>query len=138
VSPRTQRSPLGRRSVLVLVLAVLVVPFGVPRFLAGGDSSSSVARTQARFFTKLCRDHGGTPATRTLTGSSTPHRVCTVGYGGQVYVMDAITPKGFDDDTAHFQRQGCELAEHEAGTARGGKRMRFVYHADTGVCEHRS
>ena len=137
MSPRTQHSTFGRRTVIVLVLALLVIPFGVPRFLAGGDPSASVARVQARFFTKLCRDHGGTPATRTLTGSTTPQQVCTVRYGGRLYVMDAITRKGFDDDTAHYQRQGCELARQEQAGARG-KRVRFVYHPDTGVCEHRS
>jgi hypothetical protein len=73
-------------------------------------------------------------------GAAAPERVCTVRYGSQVYVMDAITPKGFDDDTARFQRQGCSLARHEqaAAGARGATRASFVYHPDTGVCEHRS
>jgi hypothetical protein len=47
--------------------------------------------------------------------------------------MDAITPHGFDADTAQFQRAGCEQAQHTA--ARGET---FVYHPTTGVCEHRS
>ena len=140
MSPQAQGGGLAFKAGLVLVVAVLFIPFGVPRFLAGGDPSASVSRVQARFFTKLCRDHGGTPAVRSLTGSADSQRACTVRYGGQFYVMDAITPRGFDDDTARFQRQGCSLARHEqhGGGARGGAREAFVYHPDTGVCEHRS
>jgi len=134
-----QRGGLAFKAGLAIVLAVLVLPLGVPRFLAGNDTAAS-SRVAARVFTKVCRDHGGTPAARTLTGATAPERVCTVRYGGQVYVMDAITAKGFDADTARFQRQGCTLARHEQGAAgaRGGTRASFVYHPDTGVCEHRS
>ena len=53
--------------------------------------------------------------------------------------MDAITRAGFDEDTAAFQRQGCVQANDEAkAAAAGGTPHRtFVYHALTGVCEHR-
>jgi hypothetical protein len=61
--------------------------------------------------------------------------VCTVRYGDNVYRMDAVTPSGFDQDTAGFQRQGCEEAQREAKAA--GRGRTFVYHPDTGVCEHR-
>jgi hypothetical protein len=137
--PPARRSGRAFKVGVAIVLAVLIIPFGVPRFLAGNDTVAS-SRVAARVFTKVCRDHGGTPSTRTLTGTTAAQRVCTVRYGGQVYVMDAITPKGFDDDTARFQRQGCSLARQEqrGETARDGKGVLFVYHPDTGVCEHRA
>ena len=69
----------------------------------------------------MCRAHGGTPRPD----------ACTVRYGGRVYRMDAVTPAGFDEDAAHFNRLGCEHAELPA-------RSRFVFHADTGVCENRA
>jgi hypothetical protein len=124
----SRRAPLGgfaRRGWLLLVVVVVFLTFGVPRWLAGdvGETTSHGAAD----FTKLCREHGGTPAR-----GAQP--VCTVRYGGQVYRMDAITPAGFDADTARFQRQGCELAQQEqSGHGRGS----FVYHPLTGVCEHR-
>jgi hypothetical protein len=51
--------------------------------------------------------------------------------------MDAITPNGFDEDTARFQRQGCDEARREQKASTGGRRQIFVYHPTTGVCEHR-
>ena len=48
--------------------------------------------------------------------------------------MDAVTPTGFDEDTAGFQKQGCEQARRDASP---GERTVFVYHPTTGVCEHR-
>ena len=60
---------------------------------------------------------------------------CTVRYGRQAYLMDAITRDGFDEDTARYQRQGCEEAQRTL-TARG-RRQAFIYHPVTGVCEHR-
>ena len=130
----SRRAPLGgfaRRTWLLLVVVVVFLTFGVPRWLAGdvGQTGSHGAVS----FTKLCREHGGTPA-RNATGPR-----CTVRYGRQVYLMDAITPAGFDEDTAHYQRQGCELANREEGslTAPGHRRRAFVYHPLTGVCERR-
>jgi hypothetical protein len=125
VSRRASLGGFGRRGWLLLAVVVVFLTFGVPRWLAG-----DVGQTEphgAANFTKLCRAHGGTPA-----AGAQP--VCTVRYGGQTYRMDAITPAGFDADTARFQRQGCQLARHqESGHGRGS----FVYHPRTGVCEHR-
>jgi hypothetical protein len=125
-----------RKSGLILVLALLFLPFGVPHWLhddgapAGSDADAALA--------KLCRDHGGTPRKPPGSGTgSKAQRVCTVRYGGHVYVMDAITPDGFDEDTARYQRQGCDEARRaqRASTPRGHRRQSFTYHATTGVCE---
>jgi hypothetical protein len=125
------RAPLSRaarRGGLLLVVAVLFLPFGVPRWL-GGDDAPARTNADARFAT-LCRDRGGSPET------GRDRLACVVRYSGHVYVMDAITPDGFDADTARFQRQGCELAQREA-EASGQRRASFVYHPRTGICEHR-
>jgi hypothetical protein len=117
---------------LILALVPVFLTFGVPRWFAG--DAPPVAPPTAASFTKLCREHGGTPATTPGTGASAaPQRFCTVQYGGRVYRMDAITPNGFDADTARFQRAGCEQEQRTAG-----RRLSFVYHPTTGVCEHRS
>jgi hypothetical protein len=135
----SRRRPLGGtalKAILVLVFVALFLTVGVPRWLSddaplrgpgGGDSN----------FATVCRDHGGTPAAPGAGTGGTDQR-CTVRYGGRVYLMDAITPKGFDEDTARFQRQGCEEAERqERASTSPGPRRRFIYHADTGVCERR-
>jgi hypothetical protein len=127
-----------RRSVVVkavvgVAFLVIFLTVGVPRFFAVDDSS--VRSDGSVDFSKLCRDHGGTPSHG--TGTST-QPVCNVTYGGEVYRMDAITPKGFDADTAAFQKQGCEEAQRqEKAEGAGAPKRTFVYHADTGVCEHR-
>jgi hypothetical protein len=122
----------GRRAVLVLGLLVVFLTVGLPRFLQT-DSGPAGSKTDADFV-KTCREHGGTPATGPTTP---PQRSCTVRYGGRVYRMDAITPNGFDEDTARFQRQGCAEARREQKASTGGRRQIFVYHPTTGVCEHR-
>jgi len=123
-----------RMGAAVLALVAVFLTFGLPRFL-NHDAGPVGAHTEATFG-KLCRDHGGTPAKPPATGTADP-RVCTVRYGGRVYRMDAITPTGFDQDTARFQRQGCELAARQA-KATGHRGPTFVYHPVTGVCEHRT
>jgi hypothetical protein len=129
---RRRQLNIGSRKVwLVAAFVVVFLTLGVPRFLAGDDHS--VGTPTAADFTKLCRDHGGTPRTAPATGTSAgAQQFCTIRYGGRDYRMDAITPNGFDQDTAKFQRQGCEQAQ-----AAAGRRGSFVYHASSGVCEHR-
>jgi hypothetical protein len=53
--------------------------------------------------------------------------------------MDAITPAGFDEDTARYQRRGCDEARREetAVSATRRRRRSFIYHPTTGVCERR-
>jgi hypothetical protein len=121
--PRTSHA---RRTWLLLAAVAVFLTVGLPRWLAG-DVAPPPTHTRATF-TKLCRQHGGTPA-------SGAQPVCTVRYGHQVYRMDAITPTGFDQDTANYQRQGCQLARSEQPSR--GHRQTFVYHPTTGVCEHR-
>jgi hypothetical protein len=138
VSRRQQLKRAARKGWLVPVLLVVFLTLGVPRWLAGDDSP--VGSNGDANFSKLCRDHGGTPATTGGSGTNTAaQRRCTVRYGRRVYLMDAITPNGFDEDTARFQRQGCEEArrEQKASTAPRDRRRTFVYHATTGVCERR-
>jgi hypothetical protein len=129
---RRRHVNLGSRKLwLVAVFVVVFLTVGVPRFLAGDDHG--VSTPTAADFTKLCREHGGTPRSSPATGTTAAaQQFCTIRYGGREYRMDAITPNGFDQDTAKFQRQGCEQAQAEPG-----RRGTFVYHAGSGVCEHR-
>jgi hypothetical protein len=118
-----------------MLLAAVLVPFGVPRWLDRGAPPARPNPDAA--FAKLCREHGGTPNTQ-LRGAARDGRRCTVRYGRNVYLMDAITVHGFDADTARYQRLGCREAAREAkaSSARERKR-RFIYHPITGVCEQR-
>ena len=123
-----------RKAALLAVSAAVFLTIGVPRFLAG-DPTPVNTNTPASF-AKLCRAHGGTVAG--ATGPRT-QPFCEVRYAATMYRMDAITRSGFDEDTAAFQRQGCVQAndEAEAAAAGGTPDRTFVYHALTGVCEHR-
>jgi hypothetical protein len=125
------------KAVLVLVFVGLFLTIGVPRWLAGDHGPAPSNGSGA--FAKLCRDHGGTPKTTPASGTNAVQQVCTVRYGRNVYRMDAVTANGFDEDTAGFQRQGCEEARREerSSSDAGKQRRVFVYHPDTGVCEHR-
>jgi hypothetical protein len=115
----------------VLALAVLLVPFGVPRVL---DRAHAPRTSRAGpSFASVCREHGGTPA----TAAGPAQRACVVRYGRRVYRMDAITPRGFDEDSARFQRRGCADARRRARRARGERGETFVFHAATGICERR-
>jgi hypothetical protein len=118
---------------LALTAAFLTV--GVPRWLAG--DVGPVARHAHVDFSTLCRAHGGT--SQPAPGSGGKAQLCAVRYGRRVYLLDAITPRGFDIETARFQRQGCEEAarDKQASTAPGNGQQAFVYHPNTGVCEHR-
>jgi hypothetical protein len=126
---RAQRTAVARRWWLVLIFVGVFLTLGVPRWLQGGDAAPAGSHT-AGSFGNLCRAHGGTPHGGTATNRQT---VCTVRYGARVYRMDAITPHGFDADTAHYQRQGCEQAQR---AQTGRSRPSFIYHPATGVCEH--
>jgi hypothetical protein len=139
VSRRKRLGRDARRVIVVLVLVMVFLPFGVPRWFSADDNLPPSPADDDAKFAKVCRDHGGTPATRPPSGTQPQaQRACSVRYGRTVYLMDAITPDGFDQDTARFQRQGCEeAARQEKSSAPRRQRRRFVYHADTGVCEHR-
>jgi hypothetical protein len=124
-------SASARRSALVLALAVLLVPLGVPRVL---DRTSAPLTSRAGpGFAALCRERGGTP----ITTAGSARRACVARYGRRVYRMDAITPRGFDADSARFQRQGCALARQRAARASGERGETFVFHPATGICERR-
>jgi hypothetical protein len=128
-----ERSSVVVKAVLGIAFLVIFLTVGVPRFFAGDDSS--VRSNGSVDVAKLCREHGGTPAHGT-SSAATP--VCTVKYGGEVYRMDAITSRGFDADAAAFQKQGCDEARREQkDEGAGAPKRTFVYHAGTGVCEHR-
>ena len=128
-SPRRGVAGVTPRRALIAVAAVAVfLTFGLPRWL---QHDAGTASDPAATFAKVCRDHGGTLARATAAGGQ---QRCTVRYGGTVYLMDAVTPTGFDEDTAGFQKQGCEQARRDASP---GERTVFVYHPTTGVCEHR-
>lgn len=133
---RRQASVSVRKAALVVAFIAVFLTIGVPRWFAR-DAAPPGAHTAADFAT-LCRAHGGTPHAATGSGASASAQAfCTVRYGATVYRMDAITRDGFDQDTAAFQRQGCQQAATEERAAKAGHRRTFVYHADTGVCEHR-
>jgi len=127
------RGATARRGALILALAVLLIPLGVPRVL---DRAHTPTKLQAAAsFAALCRNHGGSPTTTTAAGPA--QRACVVRYGQRVYRMDAITPAGFDEDAARFQRRGCLVARRHARRESGGQGVRFVFHPATGVCERR-
>ena len=126
---------IGRKGWLVIAFVVVFLTVGLPRFLNDDDASPTSSDPTAAF-TKVCREHGGTPRTQGSGTNAPPEQFCTVSYGGRVYRMDAITARGFDRDTAKFQRQGCEQAAGQAGDG-GDDDQRFVYHPTTGVCERR-
>jgi hypothetical protein len=129
---RRQRRTAVRKGWLILAIVPVFLALGVPRWLAGDDHPAG--SPTAASFANLCRQHGGTPATTPGAGTAAaPQQFCTVRYGGRVYRMDAITPNGFDADTARFQRAGCEQEQSAAA-----RPQTFVYHPTTGVCEHRS
>ena len=128
--PQRQRGGI-RRAWIVLALVPVFLTFGVPRWFAGDDRPAG-SHSEAGF-AKLCRQHGGTRAGGGAAGTAAAaQQFCTVRYGGRVYRMDAITANGYDQDTAAFQRQGCEQEQRTSGRPRS-----FVFHRDTGVCEHR-
>jgi hypothetical protein len=129
---RVRRSRAARKACLLLLLAVAFLPFGVPRWL--NHDAPPVGSHADGDVSALCRDHGGMPRTTPKARS-----FCTVRYGRQDYVMDAITTAGFDEDTAQYQRQGCAEARREerASNAPRSRRRSFVYHPTTGVCERR-
>jgi hypothetical protein len=134
VTLQSRLSTRARYALMVLGLVAVFLTFGVPRFLAG-DVGPSPTHT-ASGFDRLCRQHGGTPGTAAASATAKAEPVCTVRYGARVYRMDAITPTGFDDDTARYQKQGCQSADRER-KASGGRGPSYVYHPTTGVCEHR-
>jgi hypothetical protein len=125
-APRRVLGSTARRAAIVVVAIAVFLTIGLPRWLQ--HDSGSGAGDPAATFAKVCRDHGGT------LGSSGGQPRCTVRYGGTVYLMDAVTPTGFDEDTAGFQKQGCQQARADAAP---GSSTVFVYHPTTGVCEHR-
>jgi hypothetical protein len=125
-APRRVRGGTARRAAIALVAVAVFLTLGLPRWLQ--HDSGSGAGDPAATFAKVCRDHGGT------IGSTGGQPRCTVRYGGTVYLMDAVTPTGFDEDTAGFQKQGCQQARADAAA---GSSTVFVYHPTTGVCEHR-
>jgi hypothetical protein len=135
---RVRRSRTGaRKACLLLLLAVAFLPFGVPRWL--NHDAPPVSSHADGNFSALCRDHGGTPRPMRAPGTTTKARRCTVRYGRHDYVMDAITTGGFDEDTARYQRQGCDEARREERASNAPRlRRSFVYHPTTGVCERRS
>jgi hypothetical protein len=127
----THRNTTAWKVGFVVLLAVLFLPFGVPRWVLGDDAPDASKLDVG--YAALCREHGGSPSTAGVQHS------CTIRYGGRVYRMDAITTRGFDRDTARFQRQGCEEAQRQqASSARGQRRPVFVFHARSGVCERRA
>jgi hypothetical protein len=110
-------APGLRRGALTLALILVFLTLGAPRWLDRAPAPPG-AQDETRF-ADVCRTYGGTPTAD----------ACTVRYGGRIYRMDAVTPAGFDEDAARFNRMGCAHADGNQGT--------FVFHADTGVCENR-
>jgi hypothetical protein len=136
VTRRKQLDIGPRKGALVLVFVVVFLTVGVPRWLDG--DVPLVGSSAEATFAQVCREHGGTPSTPRGSATSTEDQRCTVRYGGRVYLMDAITSHGFDEDTARFQRQGCEEARRQQQASPApGHRETFVYHPTTGVCERR-
>ena len=136
MSRRSRSIGVARRAFPLAVLVIAFLTVGVPRGLVP-DGSPAAPNGDATF-TKLCRERGERPVTnRPASGGATAKRDCVVRYGGTEYVMDAVTSHGWDDDSAALQREGCEEADREAAAPSSARRIRFVYHPLTGVCERR-
>jgi hypothetical protein len=132
----TRLAAVPRQAWLLAVVAIVFFAVGVPRWFV--DDGGSAASSPDALFTRVCRDHGGRPTIRRTPGALPPvQRHCVVRYGGTAYVMDAVTPFGWDHDGARLQREGCEDAARQQATAPHRSRITFVYHSDTGVCERR-
>jgi hypothetical protein len=129
---RVRGSRGARKGGLLLLLSLAFLPFGVPRRLEHEPRPGTSRRADGGF-SALCRDRGGTP--RTIRA----RRLCTIRYGRRDYVMDAITAAGFDEDTAGYQRRGCDEARRAERAWSGPQHhgRSFVYHPATGVCERR-
>jgi hypothetical protein len=138
VSRATPYGTAARKGCLLLLLSVAFLPLGVPRWL--NHDAPPVGPHAGVKLSTLCVDHGGTPRTTRAAGTNTTARsFCTVRYGRREYVMDAITIAGFDEDTARYQRQGCDEARRAQRALNASPRGRrsFIYHPTTGVCERR-
>ncbi len=137
MSRRTRLITVARRAWLLPVLVVAFLTLGLPHRLVGngGPDASNIAEP----FAKLCRAHGGTPTKKSVSAANpTARHLCIVRYGDRAYVMDAVTPQGWDQDTAHYQRMGCEQARRrQLSNAARKTRPTFVYRPTTGVCEQR-
>ena len=123
------RGTTVRRALIAAAAVALFLTVGLPRWLQ--HDAGSGPNDPARTFANVCRAHGGTLVSAPTAGRQGR---CTVRYGGTVYLMDAVTTTGFDEDTAGFQKQGCQQARSDASP---GQHTVFVYHPTTGVCEHR-
>jgi hypothetical protein len=127
---------IARKGWPLPLLVIAFLTLGIPRWLAGEGRSAT--RNGDAIFTRLCHERGGTLVT-TPASPSVPavQRHCVVRYAGNEYVIDAVTPHGWDRDAAALQRGGCEEADRQASTAPRKSRVRFIYHPNTGVCERR-
>ena len=132
-SRRMRLIAVARRAWPLPVLVIAFLTVGVPHWLAGDGHPA--ARDGTAIFTELCRQRGGTLVMTPAAASVVVRRHCVVRYGGSEYVMDAVTPSGWDRDAAALQREGCQAADRQASTAPRKSRIRFVYHPATGVCE---
>ncbi len=84
-------------------------------------------------FAQTCRAHDGRLRTRPLE--------CVVRYGGKRYQVPIDPYNRFDREQALVERQYCrQRRRSELKSAKDGSDRRldkFVYHRNTGVCEHR-
>jgi hypothetical protein len=128
---------VARRAWLLPVLLIAFLTLGLPQWLVGGGGPDAPNTEEA--FVNLCRAHGGSPTKKARSAANpTARHLCVVRYADRVYVMDAVTPHGWDQDTARYQRVGCEQARRRQGADASRKsRPTFVYRPTTGVCEQR-
>src|SRR6478672_4187880 len=134
VTRRTRLITVARRAWLLPVLMIAFLTVGLPSWLVG--EGRPAAPDGAAIFVKLCRERGGTLVT-TPPSAAVPRveRNCVVHYAGTEYVMDAVTPHGWDGESARLQQSGCEDADRQGSIVPRNLRTRFVYHPTTGVCE---
>ena len=123
MSRRTRLITVARRAWLLPVLVVAFLTLGLPHRLVGngGPDASNIAEP----FAKLCRAHGGTPTKKSVSAANpTARHLCIVRYGDRAYVMDAVTPHGWDRTRLTISAWAVSRRDADSSRTPPGRRAR--------------